>query len=1314
MRRPGLRRPLGTAVTAAVVLSLLVALPTAQAEEPTGETVVGELVQAWAENIHTAEPEPLDGRQVEEHPEGDLVSWVETDSGEAVRVLTEDVADIPVGSTVEVTVGDEVTDAAAEEQGLEPALEVLEATVLEAAPATDAPVAPAGTATNRVTVVGVLPSGVTPGATVPITDLTAVVNGAVKSFWAEQTNGAVQIEATAHPSWVTLTAGCNDWFGMWRQADAAVNFDGTPGNGNHLLLYLGAAAQNFPTCADGLGTIGSGPGAGGLLYTKGLHPSIIAHELGHNFGLGHASALSCDSGTEEVADNSCQVDAYHDWYDVMGFSWSQMGTLNAPHAALLGVLPAGQQATTRAQDTGTRTYTLSPTGGRTGLRAVRLVDDGGIEYWLEYRTATGRDAWLPGTPLQTGVQLRRASDGDDTSLLIDATPVSGQRGDATKSALPVGTPVTVAGGDFTVTVDSVTSSGATVRVTAGRVPVGTWETLNATGPTLSIAGWVYDPDNPAAAVPLHVYVDGRLTILSANQSRSDVPSLSPGAGTSNGFSWSTTLAPGDHRVCIYAIDVNDPSKHTALGCRSLGTQVSTPVGRWESMSATGSTLSLGGWAYDPDDGAGAVPLHVWVDGRLAVVPANQSRPDVQNAQAAAGTSNGFAASIRVNPGAHRVCIYAIDLNISSRYTELGCRSITTQMALPVGNWETLAGSGSTISVAGWAFDRDDTGRSVPLHVYIDGRLTIVTADRSRPDVEGIHPGVGTGHGFSWSGTVPAGDHRVCVYAIDTDPIGGYTALGCRTVSTQVQSPVGTWESLTAAGSTVRLAGWAYDPDDNTGAVPLHVWVDGRLTMLSADRSRPDVQSAHSAAGTSNGFSGSVQVHPGTHSVCIYAIDLNITSRYTGLGCRTITTQMALPEGAWEGHSASGSTISITGWTFDRDDTGRWVPLHVYVDGRLTIITADRSRPDVGVANPGTGSDHGFAWSGTVPPGEHRVCVYAIDTDPIGGYTALGCRAIGTQVQPPMGNWESLTASGPAISIGGWVFDADDNTAAVPLHVYVDGRLTIVRADRSRPDVPGFAPGAGTSNGFSWSGTVPPGDHTVCIYAIDVNIPSKYTSLGCRTVGTQVAVPVGTWETLSAAGSSLAVAGWAYDPDTNTGAVPLHVWVDGRLTVLSADRSRPEIQSQWPAAGTSNGFSGSIRVNPGAHSVCIYAIDLNIASKYTGLGCRTITTQLALPVGSWESLTASGSTISLAGWTFDTDDHARAVPLHVYVDGRLTIITADRTRTDVGAAFPTAGNDHGFAWSGSVTPGEHRVCVYAIDTDPIGGYTALGCRAITTS
>ena len=58
-----------------------------------------------------------------------------------------------------------------------------------------------------------------------------------------------------------------------------------------------------------------------------VDPSTIAHELGHNLGLGHASADSTDTGAN--------VQEYGDPSDVMGSALNILG-FNLPHSALLG------------------------------------------------------------------------------------------------------------------------------------------------------------------------------------------------------------------------------------------------------------------------------------------------------------------------------------------------------------------------------------------------------------------------------------------------------------------------------------------------------------------------------------------------------------------------------------------------------------------------------------------------------------------------------------------------------------------------------------------------------------------------------------------------------------------------------------------------------------------------------------------------------------------------------------------------------------------------------------------------------------------
>lgn len=99
--------------------------------------------------------------------------------------------------------------------------------------------------------------------------------------------------------------------------------------------------------------------------------------------------------------------------------------------------------------------------------------------------------------------------------------------------------------------------------------------------------------------------------------------------------------------------------------------------------------------------------------------------------------------------------------------------------------DSCAGDVASINIRGWAFDRDDYGANVGIHVYIDGDsahgncIYNGVAGDSRPDVNDVY-GAGNNHGFNI--TIPttfSGTHEVYIYALDVNGvynplIGKYT------------------------------------------------------------------------------------------------------------------------------------------------------------------------------------------------------------------------------------------------------------------------------------------------------------------------------------------------------------------------------------------------------------------------------------------------------------------------------------------------------------------------------------------------------------
>ncbi len=207
-------------------------------------------------------------------------------------------------------------------------------------------------------------------------------------------------------------------------------------------------------------------------------------------------------------------------------------------------------------------------------------------------------------------------------------------------------------------------------------------------------------------------------------------------------------------------------------------------------------------------------------------------------------------------------------------------------------------------------------------------------------------------------------------------------------------------------------------------------------------------------------------------------------------------------------------------------------------------------------------------------------------------------------------------------------------------------------------------------------------------------------------------PFGSLDSVSVSGpGELSVSGWAIDSDTSD-AIDIHVYVDGQPRVAApADGERPDVGQAFAGYGSGHGYDTVVTgVTPGTHEVCTYGINQpGSPGGNTLLGCGQVNVPVN-PFGSLDSAASvAGGQVSVGGWVIDPDVDG-PVQVHIYVDGQpVSQTTADRERSDIGAAYPGYGPDHGFSTSlGNLSAGSHTVCAYGINVGP-GGNTLLGCK-----
>lgn len=316
----------------------------------------------------------------------------------------------------------------------------------------------------------------------------------VRAYFAEESGGAVQLSGTVF-DWMRIPVSNSTCeFGAWETAAKA----GLAARGVDLTTYTNFMFVFPQTNACAWRGLAYLPGASTWLNGT---PSLrtTAHELGHNFGVHHASSLRCTaSGVRVALSTNCTRSEYGDPFTTMGAASTRHNDTLA--RVQMGSIPPSATKTI----TSSGTYTLAKSFATSGVRVIGIPRGDGSWFYLDYRRPYGTyfDNFSSTSGAVSGVAIRLAKGWTTItqSSLIDTVPSTTTFADA---PLKSGRTFKDSIRGISITVTSLTSSTATIsiRLPADTIAPTAPASLHATATTttsMSLA-WSAATDNRVVA-----------------------------------------------------------------------------------------------------------------------------------------------------------------------------------------------------------------------------------------------------------------------------------------------------------------------------------------------------------------------------------------------------------------------------------------------------------------------------------------------------------------------------------------------------------------------------------------------------------------------------------------------------------------------------------------------------------------------------------------------------------------------------------------------------------------------------------------------
>lgn len=238
---------------------------------------------------------------------------------------------------------------------------------------------------------------------------------------------------------------------------------------DHYIWYYGSEQ---PNCGYGWGSLGTWEQpSSGVWFNGDLFDGAITHELGHNLGYQHASAIRC-SGTPLANDpQTCDVEEY-------GSTVSVMGNLSNGHMMALEKWYAGWfEGCNAVRVRSSGTFTLNAIEGAcSGIQALQIPmpvttrrfdtpqsngSNPARYYYLEFRAGGGLDTGMtPAVMVHASDDVQPQDEVCARSVLLDMNPGTNQ-----VNGMVAGSTFTDPAGGVTFAVTSLSATSAVVKVT---------------------------------------------------------------------------------------------------------------------------------------------------------------------------------------------------------------------------------------------------------------------------------------------------------------------------------------------------------------------------------------------------------------------------------------------------------------------------------------------------------------------------------------------------------------------------------------------------------------------------------------------------------------------------------------------------------------------------------------------------------------------------------------------------------------------------------------------------------------------------------